>query len=256
MSVWERLGAYDEPQDVTALRAQSAEVLDGLATVALDRPAAVQPLLGVEALVLQLRRIAPAASRSSWVLQPRYSYDPEDPGVALTRAARERGVETELITRPTTVETHPLLSSIFPATLLGPVFLRGLVVDGRHAIVGGPADANGRRVAWYTTIPSVVDAVVDLWQATVPLCRPILEPGEEPPLSERQLEVARLMAIGVKDHVIARTLLLSPRTVEREVARILAFLEAGSRTEAVLLMRGRGVNGGRCGDVAPSEISG
>jgi DNA-binding CsgD family transcriptional regulator len=189
------------------------------------------------------------------VLQPRYSYDPEDPGVALTRAARERGVETELVTLPTTVEAHPLLSSIFPATLLGPVFLRGLVVDGRHAIVGGPADAVGRRVAWYTTMPAVVDDVIDLWRATVPLCRPILAPGETPPLTERQLEVARLMCVGVKDHVIARTLLLSPRTVEREVARILSVLEAGSRTEAVLLMRGRGVNGGRRGDNAPSEVT-
>jgi DNA-binding CsgD family transcriptional regulator len=256
MSVWERLGAYDEPDEVTALRTRTTEVLECLATVAAERPQAVQPLLGVEALVLQLRRIAPAASHSSWVLQPRYSYDPEDPGVALTRAARARGVETELITLPTTVETHPLLSSIFPSTLLGPVFLRGLVVDGRHAIVGGPADAVGRRVGWYTTMPAVVDSVVDLWKATVPLCRPILEPGEQPPLTERQLEVARLMCVGVKDHVIARTLRLSARTVEREVARILAFLEAGSRTEAVLLMRGRGVNGGRRGDVVPSENGG
>jgi DNA-binding CsgD family transcriptional regulator len=254
MSVWQRLAAYDEPSEVSALRSRSNEVLECLASVAVERPTAVQPLLGLQALVLQLRRIAPAASHSSWVLQPRYSYDPEDPGVALTRAARDRGVETELVTLPTTVETHPLLSSIFPTTLLGPVFLRGLVVDGRHAIVGGPADAVGRRVAWYTTMPTVVDAVVDLWRATVPMCRPILEPGESPPLTERQLEVARLMCVGVKDHVIARTLRLSGRTVEREVARILTVLEAGSRTEAVLLMRGRGVNGGRWGDVASSQV--
>jgi DNA-binding CsgD family transcriptional regulator len=253
MSVWQRLGAYDEPPEVSALRGRSTEVLECLASVAAERPQAVQPLLGVQALVLQLRRIAPAASHTSWVLQPRYSYDPEDPGVALTRAARLRGVETELVTLPTTVETHPLLSSIFPSTLLGPVFLRGLVVDGRHAIVGGPADAVGRRVAWYTTMPAVVDSVIELWKETLPLCRPILEPGEKPPLSERQLEIARLMCIGIKDHVIARTLGLSGRTVEREVARVLTFLEAGSRTEAVLLMRGRGVNGGRRGDVGPSE---
>jgi DNA-binding CsgD family transcriptional regulator len=256
MSVWQRLAAYDEPPEVAALRARTTEVLEGLATVATERPTAVQPLLGVEALVLQLRRIAPAASRTSQVMQPRYSYDPEDPGVALTRSARDRGVETELLTLPTTVDTHPLLSSIFPGTLLGPVFLRSLVVDGRHAIVGGPADAVGRRVAWYTTMPSVVDAVTDLWHATLPLCRPILAPGETPPLTDRQLEVARLMCVGVKDHVIARTLQLSPRTVEREVARILTVLEAGSRTEAVLLMRGRGVNGGRRGDVGSTEASG
>jgi DNA-binding CsgD family transcriptional regulator len=248
MNVWLGLSPYDEPPEVAALRHQSDEVLRVLASVAGDNPKTIQPLLGVQALVGQLRRLAPAAARSSWVLQPEYSYDPEDPGVALTRSLRARGVETELITLPSTVATHPLLSSIFPNTLLGPVFLRSLVIDGRHAIVGGPPDAAGRRVAWYTTVPDVVDAVIDLWKATVPLCRPILEPGKRPPLSERQLEVARLMCVGEKDQTIARALGLSPRTVEREVHRILEALGASSRTEAVLLMRGRGVNGGRQDD--------
>jgi DNA-binding CsgD family transcriptional regulator len=244
MDVWQELGVYDEPSEVTSLRKQSDEVVQSLAAVAAERPEAVQPLIGVQALVRQLRRIAPAATRSSWVLQPQYTYDPEEPGVALTRAARARGVETELITLPSTAQTHPLLSSIFPSTLLGPVFLRGLVVDGRHAIVGGPADAEGKRVGWYTTASEVVDSVIDLWKATVPLCRPILEPGEKPPLTERQLEVARLLCVGEKDQAIARGLKMSPRTVEREVHAILAMLGAGSRTEAVLMMRGRGVNGG------------
>jgi DNA-binding CsgD family transcriptional regulator len=255
MDVWQELGVYDEPSDVTTLRKQSDEVVQSLAAVAAERPDAVRPLLGVQALVLQLRRIAPAATRSSWVLQPQYTYDPEEPGVALTRSARARGVETELITLPSTVQTHPLLSSIFPSTLLGPVFLRGLVVDGRHAIVGGPADAEGKRVAWYTTAPEVLDSVIDLWKATVPLCRPILGPGEKPPLTERQLEVARLLCVGEKDQAIARALRMSPRTVEREVHAILAALGAGSRTEAVLMMRGRGVNGGWQHDDT-SQVSG
>ena len=250
MTLWASLGAYDETAEVSALRNRSVEVLEHLAAIAGERPNTVQPLLGVQALVHQLKRIAPAATRSSWVLQPEYSYDPEDPGVALTRTARARGVETELITLPATLDTHPLLSSIFPGTMLGPVFLRGLVVDRRHAIVGGPPDASGRRVAWYSTIPSVVDALTDVWQATLPLCRPILAPGENPPLSDRQVEVARMVCVGMKDHMIARSLGVSPRTVERDVARILEVLGAGSRTRAVLMMRGRGVNGGWMRDPA------
>jgi DNA-binding NarL/FixJ family response regulator len=244
MDVWQGLGTYDEPAEVSALRKQSAEVLECLAEVSAQRPGAALPLVGLPALVLQLKRIAPAATSTSWVLQPQYAYDPEDPGVALTRSARARGVDTELITLPATTHTHPLLSSIFPSTLLGPVFLRALVVDSRQAIVGGADDALGRRVAWYTTVPEVVDAVVELWKATVPLCRPILEPDEPAPLNDRQLEVARLVCIGERDRAIAHTLGLSPRTVEREVHRLLEVLGAGSRTEAVLLMRGRGVNGG------------
>lgn len=254
MDVWHELG-IDEPAEVGALRAQSDEVLWDLAAVAADRPTSVQPLIGVRALVLQLKRIAPAATSSSWVLQPEYSYDPEEPGVALSRAARLRGVETELITLPSTVHTHPLLSSIYPTARLGPVFLRGLVIDRRHAIVGGPPDADGRRVAWYTTAPKAVDSVVDLWRATAPLCRPILEPGEAPPLTERQLEVARLLCLGEKDQVIARMLRVSGRTVEREVHTILETLKAGSRTEAVLMMCGRGVNGGGSDSAPVSQVA-
>ncbi len=253
MDVWHELG-IDEPAEVRALRARSEEVVRTLASAAADRPASVQPLIGVQALVLQLKRIAPAATRYSWVLQPHYSYDPEEPGIPLTRAARLRGVETELVTLPSTVDTHPLLSSIFPTTLLGPVFLRGLVIDCRHAIVGGPGDATGRRVAWYTTSAQVVDSIVDLWRATVPLCEPILAPGQEPPLTERQLEVARLLCVGEKDQAIARALGLSPRTIEREVHAVLSALGAGSRTEAVLLMRGRGVNGGGSNGAHVSQV--
>jgi DNA-binding CsgD family transcriptional regulator len=244
MELWQGLGTYEEPSHVAALRKQSTEVLDRLVSVAAERPGAALPLVGLPALVLQLKRIAPAATRTSWVLQPQYSYDPEDPGVALTRSARARGVETELITLPATTHTHPLLSSIFPSTLVGPVFLRALVVDSRQAVIGGADDADGRRVAWYTTVPEVIDAVVDLWRATVPHCRPILAPGEEPPLTDRQLEVARLVCVGERDKSIAHALSLSLRTVEREVHRLLEVLSANSRTEAVLLMRGRGVNGG------------
>lgn len=244
MDVWQGLGTYEEPAEVAELRRRSTEVAACLVALREERPGAVQHLVGLPALVLQLKRIAPAATRTSWVLQPQYSYDPEDPGVALTRSARARGVETELITLPATVHTHPLLSSIFPTTLLGPVFLRALVVDGRHAIVGAPDDAEGRRISCYTTATTVIEALIELWKSTVPLCRPILEPGQQPPLSERQLEVARLMCVGEKDKVIARLLGLSPRTVERDAHTILATLGAGSRTEAVLMMRGRGVNGG------------
>lgn len=244
MDVCRGLGTYEESAEVAALRRRSAEVLECLVALAAERPGAAQPLVGLPALVLQLKRIAPAATSTSWVLQPHYAYDPEDPGVALTRSARARGVETELITLPATIETHPLLSSIFPSTRLGPVFLRALVVDARQAILGGTEDAHGRRVAWYTTVPEVIDLVVDVWRATLPLCRPILPPGEEPPLTERQLEVARHVCIGERDRAIAHALALSLRTVEREVHRVLEVLGASSRTEAVLLMRGRGVNGG------------
>lgn len=233
--------------DVRRLRTQSQEIIDLLATRALEDCTRVRRVVGLQELVAQLRAIEPMATRSSRVLQPSYAYDPEDPGVQLTRSARLRGVETELITRPVTVRTHPLLSSIFPATMLGPCFLRAMMIDQKSVLVGGPDDLEGNRTSWFTTLPEAVDAVRDLWHATVPHCRPILAAGQKPPLTERQLDVARLLCVGEKDKAIARLLRLSARTVEREVSAILIQLGAGSRTEAVLMMRGRGVNGGGAG---------
>ena len=60
--------------------------------------------------------------------------------------------------------------------------------------------------------------------------------------------------MGEKDKAIARALVCPTRTIEREVHAILAALGAGSRTEAVLLMRGRGVNGGGVGGTPVSEV--
>jgi DNA-binding CsgD family transcriptional regulator len=244
VEAWQRLAPPDEPAEITALRTRVTHLLDDLATAARERGSAVQHLVGLDAVVLQMRRIAPAATRSVWVMQPEYAYDPEEPGVVLARGARLRGVEPQLITRPITVRTHPLLPSIYPSARLGPTFLRAMVIDGRQAMVGGPDDAAGQRTSWYTTIPHLVQSVTDLWRATEPLCRPILPPGEEPPLTERQLEVARRICVGEDDDAIAEALRVPVETVEREVRNVLDELGARSRTEAVLIMRGRGVNGG------------
>jgi DNA-binding CsgD family transcriptional regulator len=241
-----------EPPAVTALRQQSAEIVQLLTERAGSGSRRLRPIVGAPALGIELVRLQPTAEVSARVLQPQYGYDPEDPGVPLTRLARKRGIETELVTRPATVAAHPLLSSIFPQTKVGPCFLRALVVDERQALVGGADDAAGHRVSWLTDLPEFVDALNDLWRATQPLCTPILADGESPPLNERQLEVARLICLGEKDDAIARMLSVSVRTVEREVATVLSVLDARSRAEAVLAMRGRGVNGGvRASDRAP-----
>jgi DNA-binding CsgD family transcriptional regulator len=208
-------------------------------------PRGLRHLVGWRELVGQLAKMEPSARRSVCVLQPRYFYDPEDPGVELTRAALERGVVTRLITRPASVAMHPLLPSIFPATRLGPVFLRAMVVDDERALIEGEDTVEGDRTAWFTTRPDLVEAVLEIWDRTLPLTTPILPPGTPPPLSQRQLDVARLVAVGEKDAAIARHLDMSARTVERDVRAILQELGARSRTEAVLLMRGRGVNGGQ-----------
>ncbi len=207
------------------------------------------PLVGLAARNTELRRLAPHVRRQVLVLQTDYAYDPEDPGLDLSRRLGMRGVAVQLLTRPTTPRTHPLLSSIYPNTLLGPVFVRAMVIDDHTAMISGPDDAFGNRVVWCTHDRAVVAEMLEIWDETLPLARPLLEPGEEPPLTERQLAVARLLCIGEKDKAIARLLDLSPRTVEREVSTLLRVLGVGSRTEAVLEMRGRGVNSGGTDDL-------
>jgi two-component system nitrate/nitrite response regulator NarL len=54
-------------------------------------------------------------------------------------------------------------------------------------------------------------------------------------LSARELEVLRLVAIGLSNKLIARRLELQEKTVKHHVSRVLAKLKAANRTEAALL---------------------
>ena len=52
------------------------------------------------------------------------------------------------------------------------------------------------------------------------------------PSERRELEVARLVAVGRTDREIARDLFLSPRTVDMHLRNILRKLDCRSRVEA------------------------
>ena len=65
-----------------------------------------------------------------------------------------------------------------------------------------------------------------------------LESGEH--LSERELEVLRLMASGASNQAIARQLVITVGTVKSHINHILGKLGASNRTEAVALARGLG----------------
>ena len=60
-----------------------------------------------------------------------------------------------------------------------------------------------------------------------------VERGEAPELSERELEVLRLVAAGLSDAEIAGRLVLSPHTVHRHVANVRTKLRQPSRAAAV-----------------------
>jgi NarL family two-component system response regulator LiaR len=66
------------------------------------------------------------------------------------------------------------------------------------------------------------------------------EPQPEP-LTEREMQVLRLLAQGKINKEIAAALVISERTVKFHVSSIMGKLGAGNRTEAVSLAAGRGL---------------
>jgi DNA-binding NarL/FixJ family response regulator len=60
-------------------------------------------------------------------------------------------------------------------------------------------------------------------------------------LTRRQREILQLVARGQTNAEIARALVLSPRTVEMQIANILATLDSRSRAEAVRRATERGL---------------
>jgi DNA-binding NarL/FixJ family response regulator len=66
--------------------------------------------------------------------------------------------------------------------------------------------------------------------------------GNEPlPLTDRQLEIVRLLAEGLQNKQIARRLDIGVHTVKTHVSRILEKLDAHSRTEAAVIAARKGL---------------
>jgi DNA-binding CsgD family transcriptional regulator len=220
-------------------------VRDELADAARAGARGMTRLVGAEEVVDVLATLEPRARRSVWNMSPRMTFDPQDPGFDLAESSVARGVDSQIVTRAISLRVNPLLGSIYPQVRIGPVFLHGVIVDQTTLVVEGLDTLDGYLTAWLTDRTDFVVPLLEIWRRCFSLSRPLLAPGQEPPLTRRQLRVARMMARGEKDQTIARTLNLSARTVEREVRAILEELGARGRTEAVMLMRGRGLAGGR-----------
>jgi LuxR family maltose regulon positive regulatory protein len=57
------------------------------------------------------------------------------------------------------------------------------------------------------------------------------------PLTEREMEVLRLLAAGLTNREIAERLVISPETVKKHTANIYGKLAAGNRSQAVAKAR-------------------
>jgi predicted ATPase/DNA-binding CsgD family transcriptional regulator len=107
-----------------------------------------------------------------------------------------------------------------------------LVVELRQSAVDSARAALGqRRFATLATAGKDIDPADAVARALGETARQPSEPASQPLLTRREREVASLVARGLSNRDIAQRLVLSTRTIESHVERIMNRLGMGSRTE-------------------------
>ncbi|UYP20409.1 LuxR C-terminal-related transcriptional regulator [Rhodococcus sp. Z13] len=119
--------------------------------------------------------------------------------------------------------------------------LRSVLGEDGFARLAGPLDDG-------TTIEQVVDRALAPHATPPPRGTSQSRAGgttgrPESPLTKRESEVARLVADGLSNRAIAERLVISRRTVDGHVERILDKLGVGSRTQVVAWMHTREIPG-------------
>jgi two-component system, NarL family, response regulator YdfI len=151
-------------------------------------------------------------------------------------------------TRP--VETY--LRALFRTARLPPIMLLGggvapaafarLLRAGVRAIL--PRDASAQEIA--AGIEALAAGLVVLHPSASPASvdKPLhrnLPEGQSAPLTPRELEILGMMAEGIGNRAIGKSLGISTHTVKFHIAAILDKLSARSRTEAVAIGMRRGL---------------
>ncbi|MEO3886327.1 response regulator transcription factor [Nonomuraea sp. B5E05] len=163
-----------------------------------------------------------AATRPDVVLldlrMPRYD------GIWTLEHLRERGIETPVLVL-TTFNDDTLVLQALQAGARG-YLLKDVTLEQLTRAVRTLADG-GTLVA-----PSITDRLLRAIRSGPPPAGGDVAPVQE--LTERELEVLRLVAEGYANREIARALFLAEGTVKNYVSTILLKLDARDRTNAVL----------------------
>lgn len=186
-----------------------------------------------------------ARTRRSMVnMQSQWRIDPQQRVAHLDERSRERGIAMSAIVPQRALEISPLLPSLVPDLWIAPVQQDGILIDDALVVLSGRVNEQGLRQFWTSIHPDLVGRLVAIRDALLAQGRRPQEITGREPLSLRQFQVALGIARGDLDAATARRLGVSLRTVEREVAAVLRYLEAKSRHDAALIMVGeRRLNG-------------
>jgi len=87
----------------------------------------------------------------------------------------------------------------------------------------------------------VLDRGVALAMAELAQLRAATRSSPFPQLSRREIDILELIAQGLDNPTIARALFLTPKTVRNHVSNVLAKLNAGDRSQAIVMARRNGL---------------
>ena len=153
---------------------------------------------------------------------------PDMDGVEITRRMRRASPRTQIIIFSSFHEDE----HIFPAIQAGA--LSYLLKDARPEEVAGAVRMAARGEA--ILHPKVAARIVQEMQGDK---QEVANPFTE--LSERELEVLRLIATGISNQEIAERLVISEKTVKSHVSNILSKLHLSDRTQAAVYAWTKGI---------------
>jgi DNA-binding CsgD family transcriptional regulator/membrane protein implicated in regulation of membrane protease activity len=147
--------------------------------------------------------------------------------------------------RPAALRLLPTSSAEQAVPRVGPVGQHGVAVESinqrRGQIRMGASEFWSARADGDISIPPGSEVLVLRMQGLVAVVEPVTSSAAAPEadsaipfsLSPREVEVLRLVALGMSNQEIAERLYLSPRTVHHHVSHILDKMGADNRVEAV-----------------------
>ena len=153
-------------------------------------------------------------------------------GIAATRRLRADQPDVRVLALTTFDDDD----EVFAALRAGAVGYLLKDVSSERLVEAVLAAARGDSVLQPSVAAKVVARLAQLEDSAAPPAQPLVVP-----LTDRELEVVRLLAQGRSNREIAGALFLAEGTVKNHVTNVLAKLEARDRTQAALRARALGL---------------